>query len=260
MRTERRPRQARGVAASTRRVWPVDAPPHAAPVPAPAAVRPPVRLRRRQRRATRSRVAVDVDVADSSSTQRLLGRGNPYVTAWTRRQPLKLRGAASGSPVFDRGGAGYSYKVPLPSPGTDSRDDRGSVRVTPAHPRRRFTNLESLRGPHHTRSSNLLHRLGAWSSKAVAGVTVACLLAGWGIVGIIAGFPSWWQVALYSTTSAVTVVMVFAIQHTQHREQLVTQRKLDELVRAQPAADDRLIAAEAATDAELDNLIEANDL
>ena len=131
---------------------------------------------------------------------------------------------------------------------------------TPARPRRRLTNIEALRGPHHTPSSNLLHRLGAWSSKAAAGVTVACLLAGWGIVGIIAGFPSWWQVALYSTTSAVTVVMVFAIQHTQHREQLVTQRKLDELVRAQPGADDRLIAAEAATDAELDNLIEANDL
>ena len=162
--------------------------------------------------------------------------------------------------MFDRGRVGYSYKVPLPSPGTDSLDDGGSVRVTTADPRRHFTNIESLRGPHHTRSSNLLHRLGAWSSKAVAGVTVACLLAGWGIVGIIAGFPSWWQVALYSTTSAITVVMVFAIQHTQHREQLVTQRKLDELVRAQPGADDRLIAAEAATDAELDNLIEANDL
>ena len=39
----------------------------------------------------------------------------------------------------------------------------------------------------------------------------------------------------------------------------MTQRKLDELVRAQPGADDRLIAAEAATDAELDDLIETND-
>ena len=85
----------------------------------------------------------------------------------------------------------------------------------------------------------------------------ACVV-GWGVVGLIAGFPSWWQVALYSTTSAVTVVMVFAIQHTQHREQLVTQRKLDELVRAQPGADDRLIAAEAATDHELDELIDAD--
>jgi low affinity Fe/Cu permease len=85
------------------------------------------------------------------------------------------------------------------------------------------------------------------------------VVASWTVVGVVTGFPSWWQVVLYSTTSAVTVVMVFAIQHTQHREQLVTQRKLDELVRAQPGADDRMIAAEAATDAELDDLMHANE-
>jgi len=92
----------------------------------------------------------------------------------------------------------------------------------------------------------------------VAGVTVACTLAGWAVLGIATGFPSWWQITLYSTTSAVTVVMVFAIQHTQHRQQLVTQRKLDELLRSQPEADDRMIAAETATDAELDDLMDAN--
>ncbi len=161
--------------------------------------------------------------------------------------------------AFERGGVGYSYEMPLSSSATDSPDHGGSVHPSSARLRRRFTNIGSMRWPHHTRSSHLLHGLGDWSSKAVAGVTTACLLAGWGVVGIIARFPSWWQVALYSTTSAVTVVMVFAIQHTQHREQVVTQRKLDELLRAQPGADDRLIAAEASTDAELDNLIEAND-
>lgn len=51
---------------------------------------------------------------------------------------------------------------------------------------------------------------------------------------------------------------MFAIQHTQRREQLVTRRKLDELVRAQPKADDRMIRAEDATDAELDDLIESD--
>jgi len=117
----------------------------------------------------------------------------------------------------------------------------------------------SLRGPHHTRSSHALHQLGEWSSKASAGVTVACLVVGWLVVGALTGFPTWWQVVLYSVTSSITVVMVFAIQHTQHREQRVTQRKLDELVRAQPGADNRMVAAETATDAELDRLIEAND-
>jgi low affinity Fe/Cu permease len=117
----------------------------------------------------------------------------------------------------------------------------------------------ALRGPHRTRSSHVLHQFGDWSSKAAAGVTVSCLLAGWFVVGVVTRFPSWWQISLYSTTSAVTVVMVFAIQHTQRREQLVIQRKLDELVRAQPDADDRMIAAEAGTDAELDELMEANE-
>ena len=113
--------------------------------------------------------------------------------------------------------------------------------------------------PAHTRSSNLLHQLGSWSSQAAAGVTVAGLLAGWIIVGVATRFPSWWQAVLYSTSSAITMVMVFAIQHTQRRQQLVLQRKLDELVRAQPGADDRMIAAEAGTDAELDELMETNE-
>jgi low affinity Fe/Cu permease len=117
----------------------------------------------------------------------------------------------------------------------------------------------SLRGRHHTRSSHALHQLGEWSSRASAGVTVACLVLAWLVVGALTGFPTWWQVALYSTASSITVVMVFAIQHTQHREQRVTQRKLDELVRAQPGADNRVVAAETATDAELDRLIEANE-
>jgi low affinity Fe/Cu permease len=84
------------------------------------------------------------------------------------------------------------------------------------------------------------------------------VLAGWGLVGIAAGFPHWWEVALYSSTSAVTVVMLFAVQHTQHRQQLVTQRKLDELLRAQPEASNSMIAAESVADEELDALVAAN--
>ena len=103
-----------------------------------------------------------------------------------------------------------------------------------------------------------MHRLGRWSSRAVAGVTVACCVAAWCVVGLLAGFPHWWETVLYSTTASVTVVMVFAIQHTQGREQLVTQRKLDELLRAQPGADDHLIAAEVASDEELDALASLN--
>ncbi len=46
--------------------------------------------------------------------------------------------------------------------------------------------------------------------------------------------------------SAITLVMVFAIQHTQGREQAATQRKLDELIRALPGADESLMMLEEA--------------
>ncbi len=112
--------------------------------------------------------------------------------------------------------------------------------------------------PHRSWSSHILHRLGRWSSKAEAGVTVACCVAAWTIVGVIARFPRWWETVLYASAASVTVIMVFAIQHTQGREQVVTQRKLDELLRAQPGADDHLIAAEAASDEELEALARLN--
>jgi low affinity Fe/Cu permease len=107
-------------------------------------------------------------------------------------------------------------------------------------------------------SSRVLHSLGHWSARASAGVIVACVVAGWAVVGAVVGFPRWWQTILYSTAASVTVVMVFAIQHTQHREEMVTQRKLDELLRALPEADDRLIAAESASDDELEALAGQN--
>jgi low affinity Fe/Cu permease len=111
---------------------------------------------------------------------------------------------------------------------------------------------------HRSWSSRALHQLGDWSSRAAAGVVVAGVVLAWVVVGALTDFPRWWETVLYSTAASVTVVMVFAIQHTQRREQMVTQRKLDELLRALPEADDQLIAAEGATDDELDALAGLN--
>jgi low affinity Fe/Cu permease len=81
-------------------------------------------------------------------------------------------------------------------------------------------------------------------------VAAAAVLA-WLAVGVATDFPDWWETVLSSTGASVTLVMVFAIQHTQTRQQSATQRKLDELLRAQPTADDSLIAVEEAPDHEL---------
>jgi low affinity Fe/Cu permease len=80
----------------------------------------------------------------------------------------------------------------------------------------------------------------------------------WLVVGLTVSFPTWWEVVLYGASSSVTLVMVFAIQHTQARQQSATQRKLDEILRSLPAADNQVISAEEAPDEELEALADRN--
>ncbi len=95
-------------------------------------------------------------------------------------------------------------------------------------------------------------------THAWAGTTVLSLALAWVAWGVASAFPSYWPVVLESVTSIVTVVMLFAIQHMQHRDQTVIQRKLDEILRAIPQADNQLIAFEEAPDEHIDTLTELN--
>jgi low affinity Fe/Cu permease len=99
-----------------------------------------------------------------------------------------------------------------------------------------------------TVGSRWLYRVDHYSSLPVVAGAVGALLVSAVIVGGILGFPDGWIVAFESTTSAVTLAMVFVIQHTQSREQAATQRKLDELLRALPEARTGLIMLEEASE------------
>ncbi|MEO8266154.1 MAG: low affinity iron permease family protein [Ilumatobacteraceae bacterium] len=107
------------------------------------------------------------------------------------------------------------------------------------------------------RSSTVLHHVGETVANAFAGLTAAVLATVWLIVGLVTGFPTWWQVALYSSTATVTFVMVFVIQHTQSKQIVALQRKLDELIRASHHADNALISVEDAPPTELQQLGDA---
>jgi low affinity Fe/Cu permease len=76
-------------------------------------------------------------------------------------------------------------------------------------------------------------------------VVIVILVASTGI-GVGLGFPNRWFAWFEAAAAAVTLLMVFTIQHTQAREQAATQRKLDELIRALPGASEKLMMLEEA--------------
>ena len=99
--------------------------------------------------------------------------------------------------------------------------------------------------------SRALHALDRWSAgpTLAIGVVIADLL--WVVASVLFGFPARLETIFQTLVAATTLAMVFVIQHTQTREQAATQRKLDEILRASPEADNSLITLEAAPDNEL---------
>jgi low affinity Fe/Cu permease len=95
--------------------------------------------------------------------------------------------------------------------------------------------------------SRVLYRVehyGALPAVALAVSSGAIILV---VVIAALQFPTRWVAAFEVSVSAITVVMVFAILHTQGREQAATQRKLDELIHALPGADESLMMLEEAS-------------
>jgi len=79
---------------------------------------------------------------------------------------------------------------------------------------------------------------------------VAAAVSAWLVAYAFAGFPTWMATALEVSAAAVTLVMVFIIQHGQRRQEQATHLKLDELVRASDG-DDVVAEIEHASDEEL---------
>lgn len=88
-----------------------------------------------------------------------------------------------------------------------------------------------------------------WTFFAAILITIT-----WALTGPIFGFSDTWQLVINTGTTIVTFLMVFLIQNTQNRDSKAIHLKLDELIRAQKAARNRLIDLENGTDDELARL------
>jgi low affinity Fe/Cu permease len=102
-----------------------------------------------------------------------------------------------------------------------------------------------------SRGSRLLWGVDGWTAAPLTAVSVLAAVVAWVALSAAHDFPDQWERVFQTLVAAVTVVMVFVIQHTQARHQAATQRKLDEILRVLPEADNSLLALEHASDDEL---------
>jgi low affinity Fe/Cu permease len=101
-----------------------------------------------------------------------------------------------------------------------------------------------------------LHQVDRVVSHSAAAGVVGAIVGAFVVALAIEGFPESWEVAFSTIAAAITLVMVFVLHHTQRREQLATQLKLDELIRALPQADDHYVRVQASADDEMQELEE----
>lgn len=99
--------------------------------------------------------------------------------------------------------------------------------------------------------SRWLSRVDRHASRPLTAVLVMGAASVWIVVSIAAGFPARWETVFQTLVAALTLTMVFVIQHTQARNQRATQRKLDEILQSLPGTDNSLLTLEHASDEEL---------
>jgi low affinity Fe/Cu permease len=100
-------------------------------------------------------------------------------------------------------------------------------------------------------TSRAVHALHEVTTRPLIAIAVGVIVVASWIAVFVTDFDQDVQLAFATFCSGVTVVMVFVLQHTQQRQQVALQVKLNEIVRALPRADDRLIAVEMSSDDEL---------
>jgi low affinity Fe/Cu permease len=95
--------------------------------------------------------------------------------------------------------------------------------------------------------SRVVHSLQSLSARAAASALAAAASIVVLVWALASGRPDRIVLWFEGVATAVTLVMVFVLQHTQTRQQLALQHKLDEILHALPEADSRLISLESAS-------------
>lgn len=76
----------------------------------------------------------------------------------------------------------------------------------------------------------------------------------WVGIGVATDYPRWWELTLTAGVPFLTLIMLVVIQHTQNHDNRATQLKLDELIRANQQATNRMMTVEDASREDLDKI------
>ena len=101
-------------------------------------------------------------------------------------------------------------------------------------------------------------RIAKWTAHAtghpLAFICAVLTIGTWLVTGPLFAFSDTWQLVINTGTTIVTFLMVFLIQNTQNRDTEAIQLKLDELIRANAQARNRLLDLEDLDEDALDRV------
>jgi len=84
--------------------------------------------------------------------------------------------------------------------------------------------------------------------------TALLIIVVWALLGPVFHYSDDWQLVINTSTTIITFLMVFVIQHAQNKDMRAVQLKLNEIVAAIDGASNRLIDVEDLSERELQHL------
>ena len=102
--------------------------------------------------------------------------------------------------------------------------------------------------------SKLAAETARLAGKSYTFVVAVGAVVVWAATGPIFHFSDTWQLVINTSTTIVTFLMVFLLQHTQNRDTLALQLKLSELIIAMHGAKNELAVAEDLSEQDLQHL------